>query len=85
MNKKDNQRKIKSAITLEGRRIKKIQETEKIEENIEQIKNKKAELTTEESKKDTFFEERKEQKISKNIVRTFSVSCYKTSMVQKSF
>lgn len=84
MDKKANERKIKNAITLEGRRIKKMQETEKIEENIEQIKGKKGETTTEETKKDTFFEDtesRLEQKVSKSIVRTFSISCYKTSMV----
>lgn len=78
MSREDNKRKIKIALTLEGRHIQTNVNLEKAEENMDKVKIKEPKSLTEKTKKDTFFEEPKEieeQKNSKNIVRTFSIGC----------
>lgn len=78
MSKEDNKRKIKIALTLEGRYIQKMQEIKENQKELTKTNDNEVKKLTEKSKKDTFFEDTEileEQKVSKNIVRTFSASC----------
>ncbi len=78
MSKEDNKRKIKIALTLEGRYIQKMQKMKENQKELTKTNDNEVKKLTEKSKKDTFFEDTEileEQKVSKNIVRTFSVSC----------
>lgn len=78
MDKEDSKRKIKIALTLEGKHIQRKTNLEKIEENIDKVEIEKTENLTEETKKDTFFE-------STNTVGPFQLVVYKLPWYKKAF